>query len=29
MLVLVLIARRRRVRHLPDELWVLISDEFL
>jgi hypothetical protein len=29
MLFLILAARRRRMRHLPPELWVLIRDEFL
>jgi hypothetical protein len=29
LLILVLVARRRRVRHLPDELWVLIEEEFI
>jgi Leucine-rich repeat (LRR) protein len=29
LLVLVLVARRRCVRHLPDELWVMIQDEFI
>ncbi len=28
-LLLILSARRRRMRHLPPELWVLIRDEFL
>jgi hypothetical protein len=29
LLILVLVARRRRVRHLPDELWVLIQEDFI
>jgi hypothetical protein len=29
MLLLALAARRRRMRHLPPELWMLIRDEFL
>lgn len=29
MLLLILAARRCRMRHLPPELWVLIRDEFL